>query len=72
MVHGEGTFWQIGLATSFPVIPIPVELISFTATSNGKEVILNWTTATELNNQLFRECKEELLKEAISLLVGFI
>jgi hypothetical protein len=32
---------------------IPVELISFTATSNGKEVILSWSTATELNNQLF-------------------
>jgi len=32
---------------------IPVELTSFTATSNGKEVILNWSTATELNNQLF-------------------
>jgi N-acetylneuraminic acid mutarotase len=32
---------------------VPVELVSFTATSNGKEVILNWSTATELNNQLF-------------------
>jgi hypothetical protein len=32
---------------------IPVEFLSFTATSNGKEVILNWSTATELNNQLF-------------------
>jgi hypothetical protein len=32
---------------------IPVELLSFTAASNGKEVILNWSTATELNNQLF-------------------
>jgi hypothetical protein len=32
---------------------VPVELISFAATSNGKEVILNWSTATELNNQLF-------------------
>jgi Ice-binding-like/Secretion system C-terminal sorting domain len=32
---------------------VPVELTSFTATSNGKEVILNWSTATELNNQLF-------------------
>ena len=30
-----------------------MELVSFTATSNGKEVILNWSTATELNNQLF-------------------
>ena len=32
---------------------IPVELISFTATASGKEVTLNWTTATELNNQGF-------------------
>ena len=30
--------------------PVPVELTSFTAISNGKEVILNWSTATELNN----------------------
>jgi Secretion system C-terminal sorting domain len=32
---------------------VPVEFISFTASSDGKEVILNWSTATELNNQLF-------------------
>jgi hypothetical protein len=36
-----------------PPFPVPVELTSFTATANGKEVILNWTTATELNNQGF-------------------
>ena len=30
--------------------PLPVELTSFTATSNGKEIILNWSTASELNN----------------------
>ena len=33
--------------------PVPVELNSFTATANGKEVTLNWSTATELNNQGF-------------------
>jgi hypothetical protein len=33
--------------------PVPVELISFTAISNGKDVVLNWSTATELNNQMF-------------------
>jgi predicted GH43/DUF377 family glycosyl hydrolase len=49
---GSNYVWQIGLAKSF-FIPLPVELASFTATSNGKEVILIWTTATELNNQLF-------------------
>ena len=32
---------------------IPVELISFIATANGKEVTLVWSTATELNNQGF-------------------
>jgi len=32
---------------------VPVEFLSFTASSNGKEVSLNWSTATELNNQLF-------------------
>jgi hypothetical protein len=32
---------------------IPVELISFNAISDGKDVILSWSTASELNNQLF-------------------
>ena len=50
---GNGAFLQLGLAISSPFIPIPVELLSFTATSNGKDVILHWSTATELNNQLF-------------------
>jgi hypothetical protein len=30
--------------------PVPVELTSFTATSQAGKVTLNWTTATELNN----------------------
>ena len=30
--------------------PIPVELTSFTATTQPGKVILNWTTATEINN----------------------
>jgi len=32
---------------------VPVELTSFTAQLAGKDVVLNWTTATELNNQGF-------------------
>ncbi len=32
---------------------IPVELISFSAVNNGKNVTLNWKTATELNNYGF-------------------
>ena len=33
---------------------VPVELTSFTATTNGSEVELKWTTATETNNQGFQ------------------
>ena len=40
-------------ADEFVGIPIPVELTSFTATSSGSEVILNWSTATETNNSGF-------------------
>jgi len=32
---------------------VPVELISFTAVSNANSVLLNWVTATELNNKGF-------------------
>ena len=32
---------------------VPVELTSFTANVNNGNVVLNWTTATELNNQGF-------------------
>lgn len=33
--------------------PVPVELISFTASAAGREVTLSWSTATELNNAGF-------------------
>jgi len=33
--------------------PLPVELMSFTAAPSGKMVLLNWVTASELNNQRF-------------------
>jgi len=35
-------------------LPLPVELTSFTAYVNAEgNVLLNWTTATEINNQMF-------------------
>jgi len=48
-----------GLQGNFSVIlltsddPIPVELTSFIASVNNNNVVLNWTTATELNNKGF-------------------
>ena len=34
-------------------IPLPVEFVSFSAIINGSSVLLNWTTATEMNNSGF-------------------
>jgi hypothetical protein len=36
------------------VVPVPVELISFSATTDSKNVNLNWATATEINNSGFK------------------
>ena len=47
-VGGDGTILH---TTNGGVVP--VELNSFAATANGKEVTLSWSTATELNNQGF-------------------
>ena len=52
------THWQNGfdatiLTLDFSAIPVPVELVSFNANSNNGIVNLQWTTATELNNQGF-------------------
>ncbi|OGU54358.1 MAG: hypothetical protein A2006_09295, partial [Ignavibacteria bacterium GWC2_35_8] len=55
-VIGGTPDWSTGLANVWEYDPeyvVPVELTSFTATANGKEVALNWSTATELNNQGF-------------------
>jgi hypothetical protein len=41
------SYWTLGDANN----PIPVELTSFSATSDGRFVTLNWVTATEVNNQ---------------------
>ncbi len=35
------------------VLPVPVELVSFTGTVNDKKITLNWITSTELNNYGF-------------------
>ncbi|MBK6834346.1 MAG: T9SS type A sorting domain-containing protein [Bacteroidetes bacterium] len=43
-----------GSIVSYGSNPLPVELISFTAVPlNNKEVVLDWKTATEINNNYF-------------------
>ena len=52
------TFWGSEWGSEYRNIilsnsPTPVELVSFTGSSNGKNVELRWTTATEDNNRGF-------------------
>jgi hypothetical protein len=51
--------------------PIPVELTSFTAKVNTEgNVILNWITATELNNQMFEIERRNKVAEFIT--IGYV
>ena len=49
--NGISSFSQFIIASSSS--PMPVELTSFTADINGRNVLLNWQTATEVNNYGF-------------------
>jgi hypothetical protein len=50
---GYQVFPRFYASDFLPVGTIPVELTSFAATVNGASVNLNWSTATELNNNGF-------------------
>jgi len=58
--RSSSTGAKIGLAT---VPALPVELTSFTATSQLGKVILNWATATEINNLGFEIERKILLNQ---------
>ncbi|MCH7963336.1 MAG: T9SS type A sorting domain-containing protein [Bacteroidetes bacterium] len=49
---------------------IPVELTSFSAEASENEIVLNWTTATELNNQGFEI--ERRSAESQYITIGYI
>lgn len=52
-------FFTFGTGDALPDNPLPVELSKFIATTDGKGVILNWTTASETNNQGFIVSRSE-------------
>jgi hypothetical protein len=45
--------WVLHDGTSLGNSPLPVELVDFKAACNNNEVTINWTTATEVNNDYF-------------------
>jgi hypothetical protein len=53
-----------------PTTTVPVEITIFKAIANGKRVILNWSTATELNNYGFEIQRSFNKNEFIT--VGFV
>lgn len=54
----------------FPGATIPVEFTSFSASANGNDVLLSWSTATEKNNQGFEVMRKSGNGEYMS--VGYI
>ena len=51
MRNGMSGFSVFGAAQSLS--PLPIELLSFTGKNSGKRNLLEWTTATEINNDFF-------------------
>jgi len=53
---------------------IPVELTSFTASVNGNDVTLNWSTASEINNMGFEVERSQIskLKSQMWEKIGFV
>jgi hypothetical protein len=66
---GPDYSWTIGEWTCFEEY-VPVELTTFTASTNLGKVVLNWTTATELNNQGFEI--ERILNDYEWERIGFV
>jgi len=73
---GSGYTANSGSQGNFSIVritaddPVPVELISFTASASGKNVLLQWATATELNNSGFEVQRRTVDSEYEA--VGFV
>jgi photosystem II stability/assembly factor-like uncharacterized protein len=67
---GWGSQYSSNVVQKYIGPPLPVELTSFTASSNGKEVILRWSTASEINNKGFEIQRNTEPEEFFT--VGFV
>ncbi len=53
ITSGTISSFKTKFALGFPPSPLPVELLSFTAEKAGQDVLCNWETASEVNNNYF-------------------
>lgn len=51
---------------------VPVEFSSFSASANGSDVLLNWSTATENNNQGFEVLEKPLMVNSQQLDISVV
>ena len=72
---GWSTSWNSPIIYKYagPPMPVPVELISFTAAVRDKEIKLSWSTAAETNNQGFEieRSEDNVSFEKIGFVPGF-
>jgi hypothetical protein len=61
-LSGINTFSRWTVSNS-AISPLPIELISFTSSCENGSIQLNWTTATEINNQRFTIYRSTDLQE---------
>jgi hypothetical protein len=64
--------WYVDDIIVFVYGIVPVELSSFTATAFNTEVVLNWTTSSELNNMGFEIERKSLLNNYGWQTIGFV
>ena len=50
---GDGEYFATFASSNGGAVVLPIELTSFTATCNGHSSLIEWTTATEKNNDFF-------------------
>ena len=60
---GDAAIWEYSVS-------VPVEFTSFTASANGNEITLNWSTATETNNRGFEVQRKSGIAEFTN--IGFV
>lgn len=61
---GEGDGWS---AVLFPLGPLPVSLLSFTAEESGKTHLVKWVTSSEINTNRFEVQRSQNGRDFISL-----
>ncbi len=70
-VAGISSFSEFGVGSTGEN-PLPVELTTFTGSAGNEGIILNWNTATEVNNYGFQVERQKVKGESEWEIIGFV